>query len=343
MSLISDISSILPEPEDDEPVSTKNGLLDRITVLNDRLWEGRINRPLVEEWLKNFDGKTGNDVATERLHALYWLSQFLYYGSVEIRVLLKTLFRDLFLVPLIQEIRTSNGGSRDLGVLGPLLTEKIRSTRFLGIGNPSESGVHLLYYFRQENSLSKGNFLDSGQIIERVALHDGKFTRKIADEKVEQYVFVDDVCGSGQTAIEYSRNLLADLRDLKSNAKFCYYSLFGTKAGIDKARKDSLFGDNCSAVIELDDSYRCLSDQSRYLKVVPSGIDAGILKTLALHYGQLICPGHAGGFEDSQMLFGFHHNTPDNTLPIIWGERGNGAQVEWVPAFRRYPKIGALT
>lgn len=342
MSLISDISSILPSPEDDEPVSTRNGLLDRITVLNDKLWESRVNRPLVEEWLNNFDGKTGHDVDMERLHALYWLSQFLYYGSMEIRVLLRTLFRDLFLVPLIQEIRVSNGGTRDLGVLGPLLAQKISSTRFLGIGNPSESGVHLLYYFRQENSLSKANFLDAGQIIERVALPGGNVTRKIADESVDQYVFVDDVCGSGQTAIQYSQNLLADLRDCNSNAKFCYYSLFGTKTGIDKARQHSLFGDNCSAVIELDDSYRCLSDQSRYLKVVPSGIDVEILKTLALHYGQLICPGHAGGFDDSQMLFGFHHNTPDNTLPIIWGERANGAQVEWVPAFRRYPKIGAF-
>lgn len=342
MSLIGDISSILPEPEDNESLSTRNGLLDRITVLNDRLWEGRINRPLVEEWLKNFDGRSGNDADVERLHALYWLSQFLYYGSVEIRVLLKTLFRDIFLVPLIQEIRTSNGGSRDPDILWPLLGEKIKSTKFLGIGNPSESGVHLLYYFRQENSLSKGNFLDSGQIVERVALPDGSFERQIADDKVEQYVFVDDVCGSGKTAVEYSQNVLADLRDLKSKAKFCYYSLFGTKTGIDSVRKHSLFGENCSAVIELDDSYRCLSDKSRYLKVVPPGIDSGVLRTLALHYGQLICPGHAGGFEDSQMLFGFHHNTPDNTLPIIWGERANGAQVEWVPAFRRYPKIGVI-
>ncbi|MDX0442497.1 hypothetical protein GOD94_27645 [Sinorhizobium medicae] len=341
MSRLDEIKGILPEPEDNDPISTRSALLDRITVLNERLWEGRVNRPLVTEWLGNFDGKTGLEVETEQLHALYWLSQFLYYGSVEIRVLLKTLYRDLFLIPLIQEIRASNGFTRDLEVLGPLLEQKIMSTRFLGIGNPSESGVHLLYYFRQENSLSKSNFLDGGQMTKRISLPRGGSKRVIADESVEQYVFVDDVCGSGQTAVDYSDNVLADLRDLNSKARFCYYSLFGTKTGMDKARNESLFASNCSAVIELDDSYRCLSEHSRYLKVVPPGVDIDTLKTLALHYGGLICPGHAGGFEDSQMLFGFHHNTPDNTLPIMWGERVNGAQIAWTPVFRRYPKIGA--
>jgi len=342
MSRLDEIKGILPDPEDADPISTGSALRDRITVLNERLWEGRVNGPLVTEWLENFDGKSGFDVETEQLHALYWLSQFLYYGSVEIRILLKTLYRDLFLIPLIQEVRASNGDSRDVAVLRPLLEQKIMATRFLGIGNPSESGVHLLYYFRQENSLSRSNFLDGSQMTKRISLPDGGSTRVIADEGVEQYVFLDDVCGSGKTALDYSSNVLADLRDLNSTAKFCYYSLFGTKAGIDKTRNESLFATNCSAVIELDDSYRCLSEHSRYLKVVPQGIDIETLKTLALHYGQLICPGHSGGYDDSQMLFGFHHNTPDNTLPIMWGERINGAQINWTPAFRRYPKIGAL-
>ena len=30
------------------------------------------------------------------------------------------------------------------------------ATGFLGVATPSESGVHLLYYFRQENNLQKG-------------------------------------------------------------------------------------------------------------------------------------------------------------------------------------------
>ena len=38
-------------------------------------------------------------------------------------------------------------------------------------------------------------------------------------------------------------------------------------------------------------------------------------------------PADALGFEDSQLLIGFHHNTPDNTLPIIWFDEPGG--VPW--------------
>ena len=46
---------------------------------------------------------------------------------------------------------------------------------------------------------------------------------------------------------------------------------------------------------------------------------------------------HALGFEDSQLLLGFHHNIPDNTLPIMWFDGPD--RVPWKPIFRRYPKL----
>lgn len=338
-SVFDEINALLPPADEPNNKNTWDELKTRITVLDDRLWEGRVKWPLVERWLENFDGRSGRSVQIERLHALYLLAQFLYYGSTEIRVLLRALYRDLFLVPTIQEIRSQNGNTRDLNVVNEHLQRCVQSTKFLGVGNPSESGVHLLYYFRQENRLSKSSFLDSAQITQRITGPDGNPTRALANPLIRRYVFVDDVCGSGETAVEYSDNILAEMLSIDPDIKVYYFSIFGTESGMNRVRNESRYANNCGAVVELDPTYKCLSEQSRYLRVVPDDIDQDDLRSLALHYGELVAPGNGGGFQDSQMLMGFHHNTPDNTLPIIWRDTQNGSPVPWTPVFRRYPKF----
>jgi hypothetical protein len=42
------------------------------------------------------------------------------------------------------------------------------------------------------------------------------------------------------------------------------------------------------------------------------------------------------GFGDCQLLLSMHHNTPDNTLPIIWFDEDEAL---WTPIFKRYNKI----
>ncbi len=220
----------LVDPEDriDAVENCRSQLMERILILNDYAWESRLDMGRIDRWLGNFDGRSGVDVDEERLHALYILSQFMYFGVREIRVLLRALYRDLYLVPAIQRVRQQNGGSADLHVIKHGLSEEARKTRFLGIGNPSESGVHLLYYFRQENSLSKTSFADAASMFHLGA--DGSIS--VQDPSVKRYIFVDDVCGSGQTAITYSENFLNRLKAANSDVIFEYYAIFGTAAGI---------------------------------------------------------------------------------------------------------------
>ena len=42
----------------------------------------RAHRPMVDTWLDNFT-LPGNEAARERLHALFLLSNFMYFGSKE--------------------------------------------------------------------------------------------------------------------------------------------------------------------------------------------------------------------------------------------------------------------
>lgn len=317
-------------------IEIAESLKKRITILNERAWEHRLNNEGINRWLENFTGKSGLSVEVERLHALYILSQFLYFGSREVRVLLRAIYTDLFLAPLVQKVRRSLGGSRDLDAIKNGLDEEIKATRFLGVGNPSESGVHLLYYFRQENGLSKNQFADNAQIVTR---NPESGERVLRDPEIKRYVFVDDVCGSGSTAVIYSEEFLRELQELGSDIEIYYFCLFANSDGMDVVRKDSAFGDNCGAVYEFDGSYKSLEDSSRFFKSTPEGIDLASARVVASAYGKLLWPNHPLGYKDGQMLLGFTHNTPDNTLPIIWMGADLNASAPWIPAFKRYHKV----
>lgn len=335
-SPLEDLRSIVdPDDGDDDMTRCKNRLLERILVLNDYAWERRLDEPAVERWLENFDGRSGLPADVEQIHALYLLSQFLYFGVREIRVLLRSLYRDLFLIPLIQEIRAKNRDTRDVSLINGQVKAALSKTRFMGVGNPSESGVHLLYYFRQENGLSKDNFMDTAQIF----VGSGA-TRKLAEPSIERYIFLDDVCGSGDTAVTYSQTYLEDLKRDKPEVSLLYHCIFATSDGLKVVRESTVFGEGANAIFELDKSYRCLSTGNRYFKIIPSPIDTASLVKVARVYGELLASAkHAGGFDDCQLLLGFSHNIPDNTLPIIWRDPTNGSPIPWTPAMRRYMKV----
>lgn len=310
-------------------------LMDRILVLNEYAWERRLSRDQVERWLANFDGRSGQPSEVERAHALYILSQFMYFGVREIRVLLRAMYRDLFLIPAIRRVRAQLGGSREQARVQRGLEQEMRETRFVGLGNPSESGVHLLYYFRQENKLSKDQFLDAASMFSI----DSNGQMLARDPSIRRYIFLDDVCGSGDTAITYCENFLNAMKDSDPGASFEYHAIFGTASGMGEVRKTRAFSSSAECIFELDSSFRSLSADSRNLKSCPSGIHKDTVVSVARFYGELLEPGNGGGFNDDQLLLGFSHNIPDNTLPILWRDITNGSPAPWSAAFKRYMKV----
>lgn len=310
-------------------------LKTKIHVLNSSLWESRNKWPRVEAWLANFSGQVAG-VDEERLHALYILSQFVYFGSREMRELLRALYRDLVACPLLQAIRKSMGGARDLNRIEEEFEKELKATRFFGVGNPSESGTHLLYFFRQENGLRKSLFWETHKIFSRTQRADGTFSDTLRDDSIKRYVFIDDLCGSGSQARDYSKDLVENLLSLNPRAEVCYYALFATQKGLEFVRQHTRFM-RAEAVYELDSSYRIFEDNSRFLADLPAYLKKDLFRKMAEHYGELLYPRNALGFSDGQLLMGFHHNTPDNTLPIVWSS-GEGS-TSWTPIFRRYPKI----
>ena len=308
-------------------------LTAKIKTLNETVWERRATEPSVAEWLDNF--ATPNPPAPdERVHALFLLSNFMYFGSRQIRELLKALYRDLYRYPIVESIRRAHRDTLDSGLIDPLFKAELKATRFLGVGNPSESGCHLLYYFRQENSLSKDLFIHTHQVFTRVG---GPGQMRLRNPDVTRYIFIDDFCGSGKQASEYSKDLVEEIKRLKPNVFVAYYVLFATNNGIARIRTETAF-DAAKAIYELDSSFKCFSPDSRYFRSPVLGIDRAFCEDMCRRYGEkMVSVPHVLGFEDSQLLIGFHHNTPDNTLPIIWFDEPR--TLRWNPIFRRYPKL----
>lgn len=304
-----------------------------ILTLNEYIWEQRAPGGAIDAWLANFTGTTGT-LAEEQLQALYLLSRFLYLGDREIRELLRVTYRDLYQYPIIKTIRQTNNDSLDELLIKEKLRIARKATRFLGVGNPSESGSHLLYYFRQENRLSKEMFLSPHAIFEPGRSHGPR----LKDPNINHYVFLDDFAGSGTQAKEYSDEILNDLfaaAKVTGVAVSCsYLPLVARTSALEYIRDNTAFN-RVESAVQLDDTYLAFGTTSRYFRSPPSGIDRVLAQQIFRHYGGVLWPDWPVGYRDGQLLLGFHHNTPDNTLTAVWYQHEGSA---WQPIFARYPK-----
>lgn len=306
----------------------------KIKTLNELLWSRRITNPVVEQWLGNFAGELPD--SKEKIHALYILSCFMYFGDKEIRALLKALFYELFKCRIISDIRTRNNDTSDLGLINKEFIKELKATRFLGVGNPSESGCHLLYFFRQENLLDINLFANDSDILKISRNSKGEPIAELRYPAIKRYIYIDDICGSGQQVTEYLGERTKLIKELKTDVELCYYVLFGSSSVLKTIRNTQNF-DCVDAICELDDSYKCFQG-GRYFKEYGDAFDSDFAKDMCKCYGDKLFPMHPLGYNESEFLIGFYHNTPDNTLPIIWSE-GNGDDIRWHPIFKRYPKI----
>lgn len=307
----------------------------KIKCLNETLWEGKGSYKKVTAWLDNFQ----ND---EKIHALYLLSQCIYFNDFQIKQLLISIYRDFFMYPHIAAIRRSNGNTLDEVIIKREYAKILNNTRFVCVGNPSESSARLMGDFRKENRIPKSLFISEFEILE-------------CSKEVEYFVFLDDVCGSGSQMVRYTKDVILLINSNFPNAKTYYFLLLGTKEGKDFIRRNTKI-DIIESVLELDNSFKTFHSDSRAFKSIPSEIDVDkihaftgrngkklmssifqrnepLIDHYELHY---LCERDKFGFNDGQYLIAFSHNTPDNTLPVLWY---NEDIITWNSIFKRAHKI----
>jgi hypothetical protein len=302
-------------------------LRKKIKRLSEALWEGRAVRAEIDEWLGSFSESNSSGV-NEHLHMLHLLSNFLYFGIREVRELLRALFQDLYERPLVAGIRRSNGDTTDIDLIEQELAIAISRSRFLAVGNPSESGQHLLYYFRQENLLSAELFPNQFELPGFSGADPAH-----GPGSVDRYIFIDDLCGSGEQIGNFADKVTKPLAAAHPKAAICYFPVFATTKGLDYTRSKTKFT-HVSCLMELDESFKCFSGSSRFYD---DAVLKGEAEEICRRYGNVLQARHPLGYRDGQLAIGFNHNTPNNTLPVFWAE--SPALAAWSPIFRRYVKV----
>ena len=155
----------------------------------------------------------------------------------------------------------------------------------------------------------------------------------IKNPDIKRYVFIDDFCGSGTQAKEYSKDIVEQIKSINKDVEVNYLMLFGTEDGISSVKNETKF-DRIETVFSIDSSFKCFSDASRYFCKSIDEIEKDFCREMCKKYGDELWAGYPLGYKDGQLLLSLFHNTPDNTLPIFWAE-GN----DWTPIFKRFHKI----
>lgn len=307
----------------------------KIKLLNETIWERKVSEQKIDDWLSNFKDE-------EKVHALYLLTQFIYINQFQVKSLLKSLFRDFYKYREIERIRRDNSNTLDFDFINQQFNIVLSKTRFVPLGGVSESSSYLMYPFRQLNKLDEyQHFFTENDIRTKI-------------EDVEHFIFIDDLCGSGTQAIDYALDILPIINNNFPMAKTSYLMLIGTKEGKSNVITNSDF-DYVDSVLELDSTYKCFDENSRVFESKDEIINIDLIERFCGKYGKVLIKSildklyptadptkiaseadlNKLGFSDGQLLIGFNHNTPDNTLPIFWY---NEEEVAWNPVFERVNK-----
>lgn len=266
------------------------------------VWRHELSEKQIDRWLVNYKGDVFS-LEEERIVSLWLLCHFVYYNEEEVKHLCSTLLKEYLHQMLV------SSGDLESSIDRQIITI-LSNTAFLSLGEPSESGAFILYYFRQVNGLHMSYFLPLEQV---------------EASNVERIVFIDDVTLTGGVegqAYQFFR------RFQSGNKKKFLLTFLATNEAV---KELDTIGVHVISAITLDDRNKCFHKNSFIFHSFPEHAEA--CKIFVEHYGKRAKRNMPLGYENGEFTFGFFYNTPDNTLPIFWSTE-NG----WHPIVTRYDK-----
>ena len=110
----------------------------------------------------------------------------------------------------------------------------------------------------------------------------GRYTTDLLGpgRRVFLYVFLDDLCGSGEQATNYCTDIVSPLKAANPDVEVLYYVLFATIEGLEAIRNLGLF-DQADSVVELDETFRAFSSDSRFYSHTFGEFDKANAKRIA--------------------------------------------------------------
>lgn len=298
--------------------------LAEIKTLDAQIWERRCPPSAALSFLEAL--AKANPGAADELKAAqsgaFLASRFHYFGESEVRALLRTAFRSIY-IPYCQK-----RGAASV----PDIERVVSSTRFLGLGSPAKSSVHLLYPFRQENRLPDILFPSLPDLFvgngARKALGKGH-------ENVNTLAFVDDFAGTGKTLVKHIKRLRTELDEFRRKSdggKVILLLLVATTQAVETITESGLV-DYMETVLLLDESYKVFGDRSRYFQELGLGLpfSENDAKRAFSAASAVVGAKMSAGFGGAELMLAFSHNTPNNTVRVFWSNAN-----KWSPLFRRH-------
>lgn len=277
--------------------------------INEAVWENRITKKDIDDWIKNFHPQPQIDV---KKLALDLLMGFIYYNESEIMFLCKHAFSEYKRQKIKEELKKG----LSIRQAEQIFEDSINQTKF--IGKTGDSSGALAYYFRKINGLPLKNFINSITEIE---------------PDTHTLIMVDDFVGTGDTVIAYNNSLKTQgVFKNHKDLQVYYISLIVTDDGLKNIQHyDPTFKIIYSEFLSLD--YKVFSENTIVLPDYSPEIRIQA-KNVCEKIGEFLeGEDNALGYKNSEILIGLHHNIPNNTLPIIWSDNKN-----WFPIFPRQKK-----
>lgn len=292
----------------------KKGRIFTQIMEKDRLYWRKFGTPdKIFEWLANFSGKK------EIYLALVLANNTIYHPLEEVRSLWRRILMNRAKSTLLNQIF----GDGQPPNIAQWFEEYLRERCvFVGFGKAAKSGQAVVYGFKQSHGLENLTYMELFEL-----LHNSK---KLAQK--DAVFLLDDFVGSGNQATgswfdKIGGRCFDDLHKENPHLKFFYLVLAGLKDG-----KKTVEDNTPMRVIlgeELDETFKCFSDSSVIYtdpRERKEARDVMQKKGKMLHKYPL-------GYDDGQLALAFYHNTPDNTLPVIWKRMDDGT---WCPLFERF-------
>ncbi len=190
---------------------------------------------------------------------------------------------------------------------------------FISIGGEAESNHYISYHFKLYNDISEEQFIN-------------KWEPKFKELNGKIIIYLDDISSTGKQLCNNWTNLSKRLKnEFISSNTFIFAPLFLTEKAKQKIEEETKF-----QVIFLDENLlmeknNVLSEEAKIFK----GKELRKATEIFTKYGRKLYPKGPLGYGNSALLIVFPYNTPNNTLPVIWGESFD-INFKWAPLFPRY-------
>lgn len=296
----------------------RNRIFNKIVEKNRSCWKRFASSAPILSWLRNFSSKR------EIYLALVLADNIMYYTSNEIRSLWKLILTNRLKQFLLNEI-FPNGTSLEIETWFPEYLR--RNCVFVGFGKAGKSGQSMPYHFKKSHGIRNLTYMEFFEVL--------CLSQDLKDK--EWVLLLDDFIGSGNQARdqwygktrigEKDSKSLDDVSKENSHLKFIYLALVGCEEGKRKIERTTpmkvILGE------ELDESFKCFSDVSNIYTDPNERNDA---KRVMEKNGRMLYNRYPLGYDNMELAIAFCHNTPDNSLPVIWKRLPDGG---WVPLFER--------